>query len=224
MTQEKPFRKSGPGNPPGTGMIGVFITFEGCEGSGKTTQVDMLRDHLASLGHEVVVSREPGGTPLGEKIREVLLDPCYEGMSPVAEALLFAADRVQKIQEVIKPALANGWVVIGDRFVDSSLAYQGVGRGVGIEAVKNLNEWATGELQPTLTFYLDVAVKQAMARKSREEPDRMEKESVEFHENVRHAYGLLAKIFSHRIVVLDATASRQQIHSNVVHEVDKLVL
>lgn len=203
------------------GYRGVFITFEGCEGSGKTAQVEMLEDNLLKRGLDAVVSSEPGGTPVGEKIREILLDTEYESISPVTEALLFTADRTQKIMEVIRPALQKGRVVIGDRYTDSSLAYQGVGRGVGLEAVRNLNEWATGDLEPDLTFYLDMPARQALARKAGRPPDRIEREPAEFHENVRHAYNMLVRMYPHRIVVLDATANKETIHSQVLAEVGK---
>ena len=208
---------------PGAGeeLAGLFITFEGCEGSGKTTQVEMLREYLLEHGYDVVVVREPGGTPLGEKMREILLDPATGGMEPVTEALLFAADRVQHVKEIIRPSLEKGCVVLGDRFVDSSLAYQGVGRGVGLEAVKNLNDWAIGGLEPSLTFYLDVPAATALERKTSEQPDRIEQESLEFHENVRHAYAMLVRIYSNRVVALDGSATPEAVHAEVVSEVSK---
>lgn len=202
---------------------GLFITFEGCEGSGKTTQVEMLKEHLLRHGTDVVVAREPGGTKVGEKIRDILLDPDMGEITPVTEALLFTADRVQHIEEIIKPALMRGWVVIGDRFVDSSLAYQGVGRGVGLEAVKNLNEWAIGGIEPTLTFYLDLPVEVALARRTGQVPDRIESEELSFHENVRHAYNMLTKIFPYRYIVLDGNPAASEIHANVTREVSRFI-
>lgn len=204
-------------------LSGFFFTFEGCEGSGKTTQVELLKEHLAERGFEVLVSREPGGTVIGARIREILLDPGQAGMEPLTEALLFAADRAQQVAEVILPAMRGGRVVVGDRFVDSSLAYQGVARGLGLEAVARLNEWATGGLEPTLTFYLDMPVKEALARKSFEGHDRIEGEPAEFHRAVREAYLMLAKLYSHRVVVVDARASREEIHTLVKRELGRFL-
>lgn len=201
---------------------GVFITFEGCEGSGKTTQAEMLKEYLLSEGIDVVLTREPGGTEAGVKIREILLES-VNNIFPLAEALLFAADRAQQVQEVILPAFQKGWVVIGDRYADSSLAYQGVGRGIGLEAVKNLNEWATGGLQPTITFYLDMRPEESLKRKSGGSSDRMELESLQFHENVRQAYTMLRKLYPHRFVVIDATGKKDSIHARIVAEVSKIL-
>jgi len=202
---------------------GFFFTFEGCEGSGKTTQVELLEENLAEKGFGVLVSREPGGTAVGARIREILLDPEGTGIEPLAEALLFAADRAQQVAEVVMPALREGLVVIGDRFVDSSLAYQGVARGVGLEAVARLNEWATGGLEPTLTFYLDMPVEEALARKAGEGQDRIEGEPAAFHQAVREAYIMLSKLYSHRVVVIDAKASREEIHARVRREVERFL-
>jgi len=204
-------------------LSGFFFTFEGCEGSGKTTQVELLKEHLAERGFEVLVSREPGGTAIGARIREILLDPGQAGMEPLAEALLFAADRAQQVAQVILPAMREGRVVVGDRFVDSSLAYQGVARGLGLEAVARLNEWATGGLEPTLTFYLDMSVEEALARKSFEGHDRIEGEPAEFHRAVREAYLMLAKLYSHRVVVVDARAGREEIHTLVKRELGRFL-
>ena len=204
-------------------LSGFFFTFEGCEGSGKTTQVELLEEDLAERGFEVLVSREPGGTAVGARIREILLDPEGTGIEPLAEALLFAADRAQQVAEVVMPALREGLVVIGDRFVDSSLAYQGVARGVGLEAVARLNEWATGGLEPTLTFYLDIPVEEALARKAGEGHDRIEGEPAAFHQTVREAYIMLSKLYSHRVVVIDAKASREEIHARVRREVERFL-
>src|SRR5659263_627167 len=145
-------------------LAGKFITFEGCEGSGKTTQATMLYNYLVNQGKDVILCREPGGTHVGEKIRDILLDPEIKDIFPITEALLFAADRTQQVMQVIRPALAKGWIVIADRFVDSSLAYQGVGGGCGLEAVKNLNDWACGNIEPNLTIFLDLKVREGLER------------------------------------------------------------
>jgi len=202
---------------------GTFITFEGCEGSGKTTQARMLADFLLDKGKDVVTCHQPGGTRLGARIREILLDPECAEMVPVAEALLFAADRVQQVNEVILPALHKGWIVIADRFIDSSLAYQGVGRGCGLEAVKNLNDWACGNIEPDLTFFLDLNVREGLRRAAGPDGhDRIEAESVLFHENVRHAYDMLMRIFSHRYRLIDASGSPEGVHARVVEQVKSI--
>ncbi len=203
---------------------GFFVSFEGCEGSGKTTQVDMLRSYLEKNGVEVVVACEPGGTRTGDLIRQILLDPEIEELAPITEALLFAASRAQIVIEVIKPCLDKGIFVIADRFTDSSLAYQGVGRGLGLEAVKNLNEWATGGIEPNLTFYLDIPYEESLSRSSSETADRIEREPKEFHENVRQAYSMLARIYPGRIVTIDARNSPEEVHSRVIDEVTKRML
>ncbi len=210
-------------SPPGM-ILGTFITFEGCEGSGKTTQAEMLKEHLVEMGREVVLVREPGGTPVGRVIRRMLLDPELPRLAPVTEALLFAADRAQQVRDVIRPALQKGVTVIGDRYVDSSLAYQGVGRGCGLEPIKNLNDWATGGLEPNLTIFLDMSVKESLARVSGAEPDRIEREPLEFHENVRYAYSMLQRIFSYRYAVIDASGTPEMVHERVVEETGKILM
>jgi dTMP kinase len=221
LTSDRPLAQSPPRSSRETS--GIFVTFEGCEGAGKTTQAEMLKDYLLMHGHDVVVTREPGGTQVGEKIRDILLNSGGQEISPVTEALLFAANRAQGVKDVIKPALEKGWIVIADRFVDSSLAYQGVGRGLGLEAVNNLNEWATGGLEPHLTVYLDIPYSESIARKSHEIPDRIEQEPRQFHENVRQAYNLLSRICPQRMLVIDATDAPDAIHARVVSSVTKLL-
>ncbi|MDD5448858.1 MAG: dTMP kinase, partial [Actinomycetota bacterium] len=195
---------------------GIFITFEGIEGSGKTTQAEMLREYLLSIGKDAKLVREPGETLLGEKIREILLDPGHDRILPVPEALLFAADRAQQLKEIIVPALKNGMIVIGDRYTDSSLAYQGVGRGCGLSAIKNLNDWATEGLEPDLTILLDLSAEEGLSRLDPDGKDRIEAESLEFHQNVREAYRTLMKIFSYRIVAVDASPEPEMVHFKVL--------
>ncbi len=205
-------------------LTGKFITFEGCEGCGKTTQAAMLRDHLLRQGKDVILCHEPGGTPLGGRIREILLDPGCADMYPITEALLFAADRTQQVMQVIRPALSGGTIVVADRFIDSSLAYQGVGRGCGLEAVKNLNDWACGGIEPNLTIFLDLDVREGLERAAGPKGhDRIEQESVEFHENVRHAYSMLMRIYSHRYRVVDALGTPEVVLARVLDEVQKVV-
>lgn len=196
---------------------GLLITFEGGEGSGKSTQINKLKQYLEEQGREVLVTREPGGTPVGNSIREILLDPDMD-MSAMSEALLLAADRAEHVRNVIGPALERGTIVISDRYIDSSLAYQGVGRRLGLEAVRNLNSWATGELWPDLTFYLEVPPEVGLGRVS-QDPDRIEREDFDFHDNVRHGFRMLSRIYAHRIVVLDGTAGVDEVHNRIVNEV-----
>jgi dTMP kinase len=181
----------------------MFIAFEGGEGAGKSTQVALLADALRSVGRTVVVTREPGGTPAAERIRAVLLDPDVEAVDPRAEALLFAAARSDHVAKVIRPALDAGAVVITDRYLDSSLAYQGVARGLGVGEVAGLSMWGTGSLLPDLTVVLDVDPEVGLARLT--ERDRLERESLDWHRTVRRAFLDLAGRQPDRYLVLDAT-------------------
>ena len=180
----------------------MFVSFEGPDGSGKSTQAELLRAALTAEGREVVLTREPGGTELGERIRELLLDGGT--MSPWAEAALFAASRAQHVDEVIRPALARGADVVCDRYVDSSLAYQGGARGLGLDRVLELNLSAVEGLLPDRTFLLALDAEEALARVSAT-PDRIEREGLAFMQAVERAYRELAATFAQRIVVLDAT-------------------
>jgi dTMP kinase len=180
----------------------MFITFEGVDGSGKSTQARLLAEGLQTEGREVAAIREPGGTKLGEQVRELILHG--EDMAPWAEAALFAAARAELVDQVIRPALARGADVVCDRYLDSSLAYQGIARGLGVERVLQLNLLVTGSLLPDRTFLLLVPVEQLSARRSRQ-PDRIEREGDDFVEQVDRAYRELAGIFAERIVTVDAT-------------------
>jgi dTMP kinase len=182
-------------------MRSMFVTFEGLDGSGKSTQVELLRTRLEADGVEVVSTREPGGTELGEKVRDLVLHGGH--VTPWAEALLYAAARAQHVDEVIRPALGRGASVISDRYLDSSVAYQGVGRELGLERVLDLNLAAVGGLLPDRTFLLSLDVSEIGARLRREH-DRLERESEEFHERAASGYRELAERFPERIVVLDA--------------------
>jgi dTMP kinase len=190
----------------------MFISFEGLDGCGKTTQVELLEAFLEARDLEVVATREPGGTELGETLRQIVL---HGGkISPWAEVAIFAAARAELVEEVIEPALGRGAIVISDRFVDSSLVYQGVARGLGVENVLQLNLHATKGLLPERTFLLMVDEKLSEARVG-EERDRMESESVEFRRLVGDGYRRLAEMFPERIVALDGTQPREQIARQV---------
>lgn len=199
---------------------GVLITFEGIDGCGKTTQLELLAAELESLGFDVLRTREPGGTRLGESIREALLDARNDGMFPRAEALLYAAARAQLVEEVIRPALAAGRVVLSDRYVDSSLAYQGYGRELGHNDIIILNAWATDHLFPrvTLLFTVDPDVRRS---RMKADSDRLEGEGEEFFRKVEEGYLQLANDHRHRISVIDANGSIEQVYAQVRHSVDE---
>jgi len=181
----------------------VFVTFEGLDGCGKTTQAELLAQHLRDAGREVVSTREPGGTPLGERVRELVLGG-GEPISGWAEAALFAAARAELVERVIRPGLERGADVVCDRYLDSSLAYQGIARGLGVDRVLDLNLPAIGGLLPDVTFLLEVDADEA-ARRSGDERDRIEREAGSFHAAVAEAYHELAGAFPRRVVALDGT-------------------
>jgi dTMP kinase len=201
---------------------GIFIAFEGVEGAGKGTQIQMAEAHLRAAGHDVLVTREPGGTELGEKIREILLDPGTGKVDARSEALLFAAARAQTVTSVIRPALAEGKVVICDRYVDSSLAYQGWARGLGEQDVLTLNVWATQGLFPDLVILLHVEPERGLLR-STEAPDRMEMEGQDFHAKVADAYLKIAEEHPERFVVVDAEAGPNEVFVGVKEAIDRVV-
>ena len=183
-------------------MPGAFVVFEGGDGAGKSTQCRLLADALRARGREVVLTREPGGTSIGEAIREVLLGVGSQGMAARAEALLFAAARAQHAAELIRPAVARGAVVISDRYLDSSVAYQGAARGLGEDQIADLSLWATEDLIPDLTVVLDVAPGVGLARAG--DVNRMEAEPTDFHQVVRDAFLRRADASPARYVVLRA--------------------
>lgn len=203
----------------------LFITFEGVEGSGKSTQLNMLHAHLLRMNMDVVSTHEPGGTRIGEDIRRILLDPANKEMHAMTETMLYAADRVQHVYEVIRPAMNQGKIVICDRYVDSTLAYQGVARRMGMEGIQNLNEWITEDLYPDLTFLLEIPYRAGLKRmqKRSRSADRMENQPDSFHEQVQEAYKTLAKIFSNRYVILNGADKPENIHHKVMQEVTEFL-
>ena len=199
----------------------VFITFEGIDGVGKSTQLDLLEKYFLGTGREVVRSFEPGGTELGQEIRHLLLHRKGD-VSPRSEALLYAADRAHHVATKIRPALAAGKVVISDRYFDSSVAYQGAARELNVDEVRDISLWAVGNLIPDLTVLLDLPADLAMARRSSKgtEPDRLESERVEFFERARDEY--LRRAQEPRFLIVDARQSIDQIHAQVLERVKSL--
>lgn len=196
-------------------MQGLFITFEGPDGCGKTTQMKLLAEYFKKKGKEVVLTREPGGKGLGEKVREILLN--YDGeVSDRCESFLFLADRAQNIDIIVNPAVKEGKIVLCDRHIDSTVAYQGYGRGLNIDRINMLNNLATNGKKPDLTFVFDVDVETSMKRVGKEK-DRMESAGIDFHNRVRKGYLELAKQEPKRIKVLDATKSIEEIHKDVIN-------
>lgn len=196
-------------------MQGLFITFEGPDGCGKTTQMKLLAEYFEKKGKEVVLTREPGGKGLGEKVREILLN--YDGeVSDRCESFLFLADRAQNIDIIVNPAVKEGKIVLCDRHIDSTVAYQGYGRGLNIDRINMLNNLATNGKKPDLTFVFDVDVETSMKRVGKEK-DRMESAGIDFHNRVRKGYLELAKQEPKRIKVLDATKSIEKIHKDVIN-------
>jgi len=200
---------------------GLFIAFEGGEGAGKSTQIQHLAQWLQGQGHRVVTTREPGGTLIGSAIRSLLLDPATGEMDPRTEALLYAADRAEHVASVIRPALSSGATVISDRFVDSSLAYQGAGRILDRDEVEQLSRWASKELTPDLTVILDIDPRLGLARLSG--ADRLESLAVDFHDRVRQGFVDLAQRAPHRYAVIDASLPEVEVRAAVVAAVDAML-
>jgi dTMP kinase len=198
--------------PPGG--KGFFVVFEGGEGAGKSTQMEALVQWLRSRGDEVVSTREPGGTDIGKQIRKILLDHGSEQMDERTEALLYAADRAQHVALVVKPSLDAGKIVVSDRFLDSSLAYQGLARGLGLDRIYELSEWATGGLVPDLVFYIKLDPEEGLKRIGNG-TDRIESEEGDFHHRVAAAYGELARRYPGRFIVLDASRNAGEIAHDI---------
>ena len=200
---------------------GLFIVFEGGDGAGKSTQVALLRDALCREGRQVTVTRQPGGTPLGQQIRDLVLHG--EHVSPRAEALLFAADKAHHVETLIRPALQRGDVVISDRYTDSSVAYQGAGRALGAQEVHDLNMWAVEDLVPDLTVVVDISAAEGRRRRG-EVHDRLESEEDTFHEAIRQHFLAMARGNPQRYLVVDGTQPPEQIHAEVMGRLDQLGL
>ncbi|MCW2786115.1 MAG: tmk 1 [Marmoricola sp.] len=204
---------------------GLFLCFEGGEGAGKSTQAALLRDWLAGEGHEVLLTFEPGDTAVGQKIRQIVLSPETGHLADATEALLYAADKAEHLDKVVLPALARGAVVITDRYVDSTLAYQGAGRSIPPAELEHVARWATGDLRPHVTVLLDLEPAAGLTRVDElaAERDRIEGESLEFHERVRAAFLALAARDAEHYLVLDARAEVGTIAASIRQRVQELL-
>jgi len=202
----------------------MFITFEGIEGSGKTTQLKQIAGFLRKCGHDCVITREPGGTRIGEKIRAILLDPASRGMDPTTELLLYLADRVQHVKELLEPSLAAGKTVLCDRYFDATVVYQGYARGLDIERIKQLHRLLPPNLQPDITFLLDLPVEAGLARAWAQidngnrtgRETRFEKEALAFHEKVRAGYLALARREPERFRIIDAGRNAAEVQKDIL--------
>ncbi|PYG89188.1 dTMP kinase [Ruminiclostridium sufflavum DSM 19573] len=203
---------------------GKFITFEGTDGSGKTTQIKLLEGYVREKGYEVVLSREPGGTKVSESIRDIILDPSNTDITPLTEMIMYAASRAQHVAQVIRPAVEAGKVVICDRFVDSSYAYQGSGRGVDLRIIADVNRVAIDGMSPDMTFFLDIAPETAIKRRiNASGADRIEQEKIDFHRRVYEGYKKMALLFPERIRAIDANKSISEISSQIIECLNELL-
>jgi dTMP kinase len=199
-------------------MKGKFITFEGCEGVGKSKQIKLLEEYMNKFGVDYLLTREPGGSSICEKIRGIILDKENDKMTPECEAMLYATSRVQLLDEVLKPELEKGRLVICDRYVDSSLAYQGYARGLGYDFVASINAYALNNFCPDYTIFLNLTPEEAFKRKGGvDKTDRVELLGKEFHEKVYNGYLELAKRFSDRFIVIDASGTKQETHQKIIN-------
>lgn len=210
--------------------MSLFITFEGIEGSGKTTQIKLLKNYLDKKGIPCKVTREPGGTPIGEKIRKILLNSEHQDMIPLGELFLYEASRAQHVCEIVKPSIEKGIVIICDRFTDASIAYQAFGRGLDLKLVKKLNRIASQGLKPDITFILDcplnLGLKRALHRNQKVKivkGDRFEREDIKFHKRVRRGYFELAKKDPQRIKIIDTRSGKAEVFEKIRQIVDNLL-
>lgn len=204
-------------------MRGKFLCLEGPDGSGKSTQIELLKEYLQEKGYECIITREPGGTVIGEKIRNLILDPAHKEMSDVTEMLLYAASRAQLMKEVVAPAIDQGKIVLSDRFVDSSIVYQGIARNLGMETVALINKPGIGEYRPDKVLYLDISEEEGIRRKKAQKKlDRMEQESIDFHHMVSEGY---RTVLSKRddVIRIDAEKNVEEIQRSIREIVDNLL-
>jgi len=205
-------------------MKGKFITFEGIDGSGKTTQINLLEAELKQQGISTLIFREPGGTRLSEKIRNILLDRENMVLFPSTESLLFVAARAQLMAEKIKPALEKNQFVLCDRFADSTVAYQGYGRGLNVEYLEELNKFATDYIQPDVTIILDIDSEKAGIRIQSDAPDRMESIGIDFFQRVREGYYDIASRYPQRCIIIDGTQTESEVFESIMKVVNKKIL
>jgi len=203
--------------------LSLFITFEGPEGSGKTTQLKLLAEWLRERGCDVLATREPGGTAISEAIRGILLDPTHTEMQPEAEILLFSAARAQIVAQVIRPHLQGGGIVLCDRYADSTLAYQGYGRGLDLDTLRTITAFATGGLVPDLTIYLDIAIEEGLRRKVPQEWNRLEAQALAFHQRVREGYLEMAAGEPDRWLSVDAFQPIADIQAAIRERIEVLI-
>lgn len=205
-------------------MKGLFITFEGCEGSGKSTQINLFKNYLEKNKIEYLFVREPGSTDISEKIRSIILDVSNDKMSDYAEALLYAASRAQLISEKILPALNSGKLVICDRYIDSSFAYQAYARGLGYDYISKINSYAIENCMPDKTIFLNISSKDAFSRKGgADKDDRLEQSGAKFHEEVYNGYIELSKKFPERFIMIDCLGEKLQTHQKIVNALKDLI-
>lgn len=202
---------------------GKLITFEGPDGSGKTTQIELLEKYLVKNGYDIIKTREPGGTHISEKIRNIILDNKNSEMCSMCEALLYAASRAQLVEEIIKPAISDGKIVICDRFVHSSLVYQGIGRNLGVERIRSINDAALNGLAPDLVIMLNISYEEGLRRKKKQRSlDRLEMSGDDFHKKVFEGYVQIAEN-SDKIKIVDASESIETIHKNIVNLINNIM-
>ena len=205
------------------GQVALFITFEGQEGAGKSTQAKLLHDYLVAHGIKVFLTRDPGGTDIAEKIRDIVKDVQNVAISKRAEALLYIAARAQLVEEVIRPKLESNTIVIRDRYTDSTVAYQGFGNNLDVDELTHIGNFATGGFMPDITFYLRIDTEDGLARKlAQDKLDRIEQKDLSYHANVRLGYDYLAKKYPQRIITIDGSLPQNEIHQQITKHIDNI--
>lgn len=205
-------------------MKGIFISIEGADGSGKTTQIQMLKKYFEEKGFDVIVTREPGGTKISEQIRSIILDKTHTNMSYITEMLLYAAARAQLVEQIIAPAKKEGKIIISDRFIDSSAVYQGIARGLGTKMVYDVNQYAIAACEPDITFLLDIDATEGIGRKKNQKNlDRMEQETIDFHQMVADGYRRLAREHTERIYMIDASQTIEKIQEEILIKLQQIM-